>query len=239
MNDSSPRWKLAQSYEKNWWSERENSIDLTYLKHYANELMQEVSGYVEFNSDTSILEIGSGAAGILTFLPSNDKHAIDPLEDYFSSIERYSSFRDKQVQYQTGVGEHLPYQDRYFDFIIIDNVLDHCNSPEDVVKEMYRVLKPGGHVYFRQHTYHLWGKIVRELLELVQVDKGHPHTFLKSYLEQLVRRNGFTIIKKKSRGYYSTWKSELQSPRLIDKLKVLLFATRDKTLYILNKQPNI
>ncbi len=235
MNDIKTRWHLAQTYEIKWWNDRTDTIDLDYLKYYAEDLLEEVRDVITIDQTTCILEIGSGPAGILTFLSSDNRHAIDPLEDYFSSIEQYSIFRDKRVKYQQGMGEHLPYDDEYFDFIIIDNVLDHCNSPEDVVKEMHRVLRPGGVVYFRQNTYHVWGKMIRELLELIRIDRGHPHTFLKSYLERLVQQNGFKILKKKSRGYYATWKSELRSPRFIDKLKALLFATRDKTLYVLNK----
>lgn len=236
MTETESRWDLAQSYEKNWWADRTETIDLSYLKYYAEDLQREVATYININSTTKILEIGSGPAGILTFLPSDNRYAVDPLEDYFSSIEQYRSFRDKNVRYQKAMGEHLPFDDSQFDFIIMDNVLDHTRAPGTVIAEMYRVLKNGGLVYFRQNTYHLWGKGVRELMEVLKIDKGHPHTFLKSSLVRLLKKNHFTIEKRISRGYYATWKSELRSPRKIDVLKALLFATRDKTLYILKKQ---
>lgn len=236
MKDTLPRWQLAQNYEKNWWSDRKDEIDLTYLKNYADELIHETKDYITITGSTGILEIGSGPAGIITFLPSNNRHAIDPLEDYFSSVDSYASFRDKNVQYRKAKGEDLPYADHNFDFIIMDNVLDHCDDPGKVILEMHRVLKPGGIVYFRQNTYHIWGKFIRELFETIRIDKGHPHTFLKSYLERRFSQLGFTTEKRSSRGYYKTWKSELLSPRKVDKLKAFLFATRDKTLYILKKQ---
>ena len=46
----------------------------------------------------------------------------------------------------TGLGEPLPFDDRYFDVVIADWVLEHV-APEDVdpfVAEVFRVLKPGG-----------------------------------------------------------------------------------------------
>jgi len=235
MESTNTRWQLAQSYEKNWWADRTDTIDLTYLQYYAEELIRETQNYIEINESTNILEIGSGPAGILTFLPAGERHAIDPLEYYFSTVEEYISFRDKAVMYQTAMGEELPYEDNYFDFIIIDNVLDHCQFPSQVISEMSRVVKYEGIIYFRQNIYHPWGKLVRELMEFLKIDKGHPHTFLKSNLEWLFKQHGFSIQAYKSVGYYKTWKSELLSSRLIDKIKALLFATRNKTLYILKK----
>jgi SAM-dependent methyltransferase len=235
MDDSSSRWQLAQNYEKNWWSDRRNDISFTYLKHYAEELVLETKDYITITDTTRILEIGCGPAGILTFLPSRNRYAIDPLEDHFSSIENFVSNRDKSIQYKKAMGEDLPYEDLFFDFIIMDNVLDHSESPEKVIEEMHRVLKQGGIVYFRQNTYHLWGKFIRELLEKAKIDKGHPHTFLKSYLERQLSGKEFVVLKRKSRGYYSAWISDLKSSRIIDKFKALLGITRDKTLYILKK----
>jgi hypothetical protein len=39
----------------------------------------------------------------------------------------------------------------------------------------------------------------------------------------------------KRSGYFKTWFRELTSGRVIDFAKALLFATRDKTLYLLQK----
>ena len=45
-----------------------------------------------------------------------------------------------------GVGEHLPFADDQFDFILCGAVLEHTRRPWDVAREMCRVLKPGGTV---------------------------------------------------------------------------------------------
>jgi SAM-dependent methyltransferase len=45
-----------------------------------------------------------------------------------------------------GVGEHLPFEDDQFDFILCGAVLEHTRRPWDVAREMCRVLKPGGTV---------------------------------------------------------------------------------------------
>jgi SAM-dependent methyltransferase len=41
---------------------------------------------------------------------------------------------------------HIPVVSNYFDTILCIAVLEHVENPEEVVPELYRVLKPGGHL---------------------------------------------------------------------------------------------
>ncbi|MBA3766039.1 MAG: methyltransferase domain-containing protein [Acidobacteria bacterium] len=41
---------------------------------------------------------------------------------------------------------HIPVESNYFDAILCIAVLEHVVNPEEVVPELYRVLKPGGHL---------------------------------------------------------------------------------------------
>ena len=44
------------------------------------------------------------------------------------------------------VGEHLPFENDQFDYVLCGAVLEHTRRPWDVAREMCRVLKPGGTV---------------------------------------------------------------------------------------------
>ncbi|OKO85287.1 methyltransferase domain-containing protein [Bradyrhizobium sp. AS23.2] len=43
-----------------------------------------------------------------------------------------------------GVGERIPFPDQSFDAVISSNVLEHVADPAAVIKECFRVLRPGG-----------------------------------------------------------------------------------------------
>lgn len=235
MKNKKQRWQLAQTYEKNWWAAKAPEMDLEFYERFSNDIEEIVNPFIKIKDDTTILEIGSGAAGVITYLKSQKKFAIDPLEDFFSSLKKFSSIRDKRVVYKKAMAEQLPFESSYFDLIIMDNVLDHCSEPKKVLSELNRVLKNGGIVYFRQNTYHLWGKFIRNVIETCKIDKGHPYTFLKSELRKMFSENKLSVLLFNDSGYYKTWLREIKSNRIYDKIKALIFATRDKTTFVLKK----
>ena len=115
-------------------------------------LRQSFSEIVARNNppgDALFLDIGSGilgghnASGLSTFI-----------RDRVVALE---------IDAASGVGvvgdaHRLPWRDNVADGVLIQGVLEHVKSPERVVAEIFRVLKPGAPVYadvpFQQH-YHL------------------------------------------------------------------------------------
>ena len=53
------------------------------------------------------------------------------------------------VTFEQGSVYDLPYEDRQFDVVFCHAVMEHIHDPLVVIKEMYRVLKPGGLVGIR------------------------------------------------------------------------------------------
>ncbi|HDP99442.1 MAG TPA: class I SAM-dependent methyltransferase [bacterium] len=159
------RWLVAKQYEKEWWKTRKNQIDFGFYRSYAEELVESIQGVTDIAANTSILEIGSGAGGIVTFLNSDKSYAFDPLEEFYASVPNFQKQRNQKVKYQTAKAEHIPFEKKRFDFIICDNVLDHCDDIDKVFLEMRRVLRDHGTLWLRLNIYTFWGRLIRLLIE--------------------------------------------------------------------------
>ena len=67
-----------------------------------------------------------------------------------------------------GVGEHLPFAGESFDLIVCLWVLEHLREPLTVLREVRRVLRPGGHFVF------LTPNLRNPLLVLNRIGKALP-----------------------------------------------------------------
>ncbi len=61
--------------------------------------------------------------------------------DYFKSISHAGA------EFLKGSAYDIPFPDNFFDLVICSEVLEHLHEYNDAVKEMHRVLKPGGKLY--------------------------------------------------------------------------------------------
>jgi ubiquinone/menaquinone biosynthesis C-methylase UbiE len=52
------------------------------------------------------------------------------------------------VEFQQGLAENLPVEDGWADVVISNGVINLCADTQTVFREIYRVLRPGGHLEF-------------------------------------------------------------------------------------------
>jgi SAM-dependent methyltransferase len=98
-----------------------------------------------------VLEVGSGAHGLIFFFGTEMGVGVDPLAHAYSSL--FPAWQGR-VSTIAAFGESLPFADRSFDIVLCDNVVDHAESPAQIVSEILRVLAPAGLLYFTVNVHH-------------------------------------------------------------------------------------
>ncbi|MEO1748617.1 MAG: bifunctional 2-polyprenyl-6-hydroxyphenol methylase/3-demethylubiquinol 3-O-methyltransferase UbiG, partial [Pseudomonadota bacterium] len=69
---------------------------------------------------------------------------IDPAAEAIEAAKAHAAFMEKDIRYDVGVGEQLPYESGHFDAVVCVDVLEHVSDLQKVMRETARVLKPGG-----------------------------------------------------------------------------------------------
>ena len=104
-------------------------------------------------SSKDVLDIGSGCGGRTAYYLTHGNPRsiigldISPLRASVArrSVERLCN--DQRICFAVGVGEQLPFKDQSFDVLLSYDVFEHVDDLSCVLRECYRVLKPGGHLY--------------------------------------------------------------------------------------------
>lgn len=101
--------------------------------------------------DARVIEVGSGAHGLIFCFGGDHRVGVDPLAVHYSGLfPRWQ----RRAQTVAAAGESLPFRDQCFDVVICDNVVDHAESPAQIVRELVRILAPDGLLYFTVNVHH-------------------------------------------------------------------------------------
>jgi len=94
------------------------------------------------NGIENALDVGCNVGYFTTTLLNKARRvcAIDIDNDSIKAArERYS-----EIDFKVSSGETIPYEDDFFDLVVMSDVLEHTQDDEGVIKEVSRVLRPGG-----------------------------------------------------------------------------------------------
>jgi SAM-dependent methyltransferase len=130
-----------------------------------------------------VLEVGCGPLAPILQFPDCTRHCVDPLVGVYMAAGW--PLYDYDAKFINTCGESLPYRDGYFDAIISVNALDHVNDFEQTAREMERVLKPKGGLYF-EVEYHKPTVTEPICLDEERVRKA----FARSELTPVIQRSG-------------------------------------------------
>ncbi|MEW5759715.1 MAG: class I SAM-dependent methyltransferase [Candidatus Thermoplasmatota archaeon] len=181
------------------------------------EAIAKIVSSLKIKKGAKLLDIGCNV-GFSTELISK---GIEEPELYGCDIDE--SFRDecekRKIRFEKACATSLPYKDRYFDVVILSQVLEHIVDTDLALSNVYRVLKDDGLFIcsvpniasLHNRLFLLFGKqptvipASRYRVDDNRSDKASPdhvRAFTPSSFKRLLIKNKFKILEFKGSGFY-------------------------------------
>lgn len=158
---------------------------------------------VDPKQNSSLLDIGCGSGILIKYLLNTNRrmklYGLD-ITPKMVKVAKRKFINDPSVKITLGSAIHIPYKDGSFDYVTCASSFHHHPDPLKSIKEMVRVLKPGGKLLILdmciegilrkmlfkiENTYHNEGKVFRltnnemyNLYESVGLKQIRQSTFL-------------------------------------------------------------
>ena len=206
----------VKSYS-HWQFEKGENTLKSYLKKFKID---------DILKDKLVLDVGCGAAGkSLYFAQMGAKKVtgIDVVEKYKIEAEKLAIEKGLQDKFEFLLADaaKLPFPENSFDTIIMNDAMEHVDSPEKVLKECLRVLKKGGKLFINFPPYnHPFGAHLSDVINMPWVHLFFSDKTLINVYKDLVTkypdfkdRINFRISKKQNGQEYFSYINKMTIAR--------------------------
>lgn len=168
--------KKSSPYGKSYYKQYEAGFVSENRKDH-----QRILELARFSLEDKVLEIGCGYGVLLKKIISRKKIGIEA-NRYAVNVCRK---RGLNVIFDTKVEKKINFKSNTFDFVIMNEVIEHLQNPEAVVREVNRVLCSGGKFIITTTARNLLNR---------SVDPTHFSEMSISELRCLLEKNYFEIL---------------------------------------------
>ena len=227
------KWLIANEREKSWWRRYVGSEQQKCMTKIVKARALFFENYIKINKlelkpHVKILEIGGAGLPVVNFFSFGVKCTLDPLAEDYKNL-----FADlyKDILLVGGKAESLPFIESCFDIVIILNALDHCENPDKVLAEIWRILRHNGVVLLSLNVTSSAPVLFRNILlkpilrrkypDYIQ----HPYHFSVKQAMRLVKQR-FEVISVLKDCYYML--SRAKDPKSFMRKPSVLFLVGKK-----------
>jgi methionine biosynthesis protein MetW len=166
------------------------------------------------NKGIKILDIGCGTGALGAYFKNEQQCEVYGIEINESAYLEASKNLNHVLKANVEIID-LPFEDNFFDVIILGDVLEHLISPVDTINKLLNVLKPEGKIYITVPNIRYW----RVILDLTFkddweykswgiLDYTHLRFFTKRSIINLMLKNNIKVfdsqwvIQKPSKSHF-------------------------------------
>ncbi|HMI79870.1 MAG TPA: class I SAM-dependent methyltransferase [Ferruginibacter sp.] len=168
-----------------------------FLKRQRKFLIEEVNSTIP----GKLLEIGIGNGSHLPLYIQHQITGIDISEKMLSKAQR---FKNDNIELLLMNGENLLFPEACFDYVVMSHVLAVTKNPDQLLEQVYKVLKPGGKFFILNHfTPDNWLRYVDRAFQPLSSLFHFKSSF---YLHNIKGLQRFSLLKQTELGKCSYFK---------------------------------
>ena len=151
---------------KEYFEEVSGRWDVLRTSFYGDEVRDAVLAAARILPENTVLDVGAGT-GFLTESAAKIARKVIAL-DFSDAMmsEARAKLGGRNVEFKIGDVEQIPLPNATIDAVIGNMVLHHCPNPEAAVREMARVLVPGGRLVLSDLEEHSYESLRKEHSDL-------------------------------------------------------------------------
>jgi 2-polyprenyl-6-hydroxyphenyl methylase/3-demethylubiquinone-9 3-methyltransferase len=180
-----------------WWSD-----EVRWVRTLKNMVPGRLSWFdrkIDWESK-AVLDLGCAGGFLAEALDDRGARVtgIDPAREAIAAARQHAEAGGRDIRYDVGVGEDLPYDDGAFDAVACVDVLEHVRDLDRCIAEVARVLKPGGLFLFDTINRNPLARfatitVAEDILRLLPKGTHDPEMFIKpAELRRSLRAAGLT-----------------------------------------------
>lgn len=183
--------KLVQDYVSTLYPKRYSGTGFLYHARIVTEMLDGIKLKDGKYSD-KVLDVGCGIGFVSTLYPSFDIVGID-ISD--------GMLKNNPHKWIKAPAEAIPFPDNHFDMVVCRSLLHHLDDPRLGLKEMVRVLKPGGKWVCWDPLHGVIYNLIRGIFQHTDRFSHLHHSFDAEELINMIQESGLKVEENKYIGY--------------------------------------
>lgn len=141
---------------KKYFDEIASNWDKVQSTLFSNKVREVAISVANIQEGLTAVDVGAGTGFITEELLKHNVKVIAIDQSTKMIEEMRSRFCCRQIDFRLGEAKNLPIETEFVDYVFANMYLHHVENPPAAIKEMVRILKPGGKIVITdadEHNY--------------------------------------------------------------------------------------